>query len=456
VYAPHERRALAVELADAFLDGPWRATGLAERGAGRLDRWPEWMDGLAFAAAALGRVAPIGRRGELVAFIERFLDERPAGSESPFPPGIIRGLRPVAPRPPVRRDHDWPVAPIASVPALAERLELSLGQLAWLADARGLERTVPAERLRNYRYRWVPRRGGVPRLIEAPKARLKEIQRWVLHEILDRVPVHPAAHGFAPGRSVMTNASAHAGRRVVLGLDLRDFFASVFAGRVYGIFRGAGYGHAVAHTLTGLCTNVMPVAVWSATRRPLEPWLVQPHFWLGRALATPHLPQGAPTSPALANLAAFGLDRRLTGLGEAFDLHYTRYADDLTFSGRGLTPGANRALVAQVAAIAAAEGFRIHPDKTRLRTAAQRQVVTGVVVNQRLNVARDDYDRLRAVLHRLARDGRVDYDPGRSVDLEAHLRGRVAWVAALHPGRGEKLARLLDAVDWTALPGGDG
>lgn len=452
VYAPDERDALADELADAFLDGRWRPEDLAERGAGRLDRWPEWMDALAFAAAALGRVAPVERRVELVTFIERFLDERPAGGDPASPPQIIRWIRP-APRAlaAVHRDHGWPVAPIASVPELAELLELSLGQLAWLADVRGLERTVPAERLRNYRYRWTPRRSGLPRLIEAPKARLKEIQRRVLHEVLDRVPVHPAAHGFAPGRSVVTHATMHAGRRVVVGLDLRDFFASVSAGRVYGIFRSAGYGRAVAHALTGLCTNAAPASVWAAVRRPAEPWLVQPHFWLGRALATPHLPQGAPTSPALANLAAFALDRRLSGLGEAFALRYSRYADDLTFSGRGLSAGANRALVGQVAAIAAAEGFLVNPDKTRLRTAAQRQVVTGVVVNQRLNVPRDEYDRLRAVLHRLARHGQADYDPGRSVDLEAHLRGRVAWVAALHRGRGEKLARMLDGVDWTAV-----
>ncbi len=309
VYDTDVRFALAEELADAFLDGPWRAEALAERGSGSLDRWPDWMEALAFSAVAFDRVAPVDRRAELVRFIEAFLRGRSAGPGGDRPPQILRHLRP-------RRRvlaHDWPVVGIPSVASLAERLELSDGQLAWLADVRGWERTVDREQLRNYRYRWLPRRSGLPRLIEAPKARLKEIQRWVLHEILDHVPPHDAAHGFTRGRSVLTHAGMHTGQSVVLRLDLRDFFASVSAGRAYGLFRAVGYGHSVAHALTGLCTNTIPTMIWDTAERPTQPWLIQPHFWLGRQLATPHLPQGAPTSPALANLAAFGLDRRLTG-----------------------------------------------------------------------------------------------------------------------------------------------
>jgi hypothetical protein len=342
------------------------------------------------------------------------------------------------------------VARIGSVTELAERLELSDGQLAWLADVRGWERSVQQEELRNYRYRWVPRRSGRPRLIEAPKARLKEIQRWVLREILDQVPAHDAAHGFTAGRSVLTHAALHTGQAVVLGIDLRDFFASVSAGRVYGIFRMLGYAHGVAHALTGLSTNRIPTMVWNAAARPTQPHLIQPHFWLGRALAAPHLPQGAPTSPALANLAAFALDRRLRALGATLNLGYSRYADDLVFSGPRLTDRANRALMQITARIVREAGFRINEDKSRLRTAAQRQLVTGVVVNAHLNVTRGEYDRLKAILHRIAVDGPGSYAPDRPVDVHAHLRGRVAWVHALNPRRGEKLRRLLDAVDWTA------
>ena len=159
---------------------------------------------------------------------------------------------------------------------------------------------------RNYRYRWLPRRSGLPRLIEAPKARLKEIQRWVLHEILDHVPPHGAAHGFTRGRSVLTHAAVHTGQSVVLRLDLRDFFASVSAGRVYRLFRAVGYGHSVAHALTGLCANTIPMMIWNPAERPTQPWLIQPHFWLGdssRPLTYPRALQPHPRSPTSPRFA---------------------------------------------------------------------------------------------------------------------------------------------------------
>jgi RNA-directed DNA polymerase len=453
------RRLLAHELAEAFLAGRWRARDLARRGAGVLDRRPEWIESLAFTVEPLGRpVRDSDGHHSLIAHIEAFLADPPASLSEDAESTILAAPRPDERLPRRRRvlEHDWPIAAIGSVGELAERLELDAGQLAWLADMRGLERTVGSERLRNYRYRWLERRSGVPRLIEAPKLRLKEIQRWLLHEILDHVPPHEAAHGFTRGRSVLTHATLHTGQPGVLRLDLRDFFATIAAGRVYGIFRTIGYSEPVAHALTGLCTNVAAQMAWAALPASQDPDLVS-RSWLRRRLATPHLPQGAPTSPALANLAAFGLDRRLTGMAGAFGLTYSRYADDLTFSGSGLTGARSRAIAALAARIARDEGFAVNPAKSNLRTAARRQTVTGVVVNAHPNVARGEYDRLRATLHRAALHGpgavrlrggggNVDVD----VDVQAHLRGRVVWVTSLNPARGEKLARLFDAVDWSA------
>ena len=226
----------------------------------------------------------------------------------------------------------WPVPELATPADLAAFLDLHPGELAWLADVLGLERSVPAEKLRNYSYTWIPRASGLPRLLERPKPLLKESQRRVLRHILDLVPPHPDAQGFRRGHSVVTHARRHTGQKVVLGFDLEDFFASVSAGRVYGIFRGAGYPEEVAYRLTGLCTNVVPRAAWAAQPCRDERLLGSWHR-LGRRLAVPHLPQGAPTSPALANLAAFGLDRRLSALAASSGAVYSRYADDLTFSG---------------------------------------------------------------------------------------------------------------------------
>jgi RNA-directed DNA polymerase len=448
VYDAEERSAFASELTGAMLEGRWSEDGVAESGAGCLDRWPSWMSALALRVVTVHRAPPSDRPRDLENLIEAFLAERQARAGESGPPRIIR-LLPRTPALPQGRsptDRGWPIAEIDSVAALADRLELSGGQLAWLADVRGLERTVTQPKLRNYRYRSVPRRSGLPRVIELPKARLKEIQRWVLHEILDHVPPHDAAHGFTRGRSVVSHATLHTGQRAVLRLDLADFFASIAAGRVYGIFHTVGYTPAVAHLLTGLSTNAVPLDVWRSIPRTQDPRLVQPHFWLGRQLATPHLPQGAPTSPALANLAAFRLDRRLTGLATSVGLRYSRYADDLTFSGP--TRVGFRWFEETVAEIAREEGFSLNRRKSTLLAAGGRQSVCGVVVNVRPNVVRAEYDRLKAILHNAARDGPQSQNRSGVPDLEAHLRGRIAWVACLNPGRGEGLRRRFSEIDW--------
>ena len=451
MYEAHERAALAAELADAFLEtAPWKPTPVAESGAGSLDRWPRWMEALAIRVVAVYRAPPVERRRELVALIEEFLAEHSAWPGDSEPPRILRLLdrSTLGGYGRARLVHDWPLAAIDSVAGLADRLELSEGQLAWLADVRSLERTTSHERLRNYRYRAVPRRGGLPRIVEAPKARLKEIQRWILHEILNQVPVHDAAQGFTLGRSVATHARLHTGQATVLRLDLKDFFASVGAGRVFRIYRTLGYMPSVAHVLTGLSTNTIPLALWRAVPRTTDPGLVQPQFWLGRQLATPHLPQGAPTSPALANLAAFRLDRRLAGLAASMALRYSRYADDLTFSGAARLRRGRRQFEDLVAEIAREEGFAVNARKTALHGAGGRQSVCGVVVNVRPNVLRSEYDELKAILHNAARHGPAGQNRTGVADFEAHLRGRISWVASLNPARGEKLRRRFAEIRW--------
>jgi RNA-directed DNA polymerase len=452
VYDADQRLALAAELAEAFLTAPWKRDAVAESGAGRLDRWPGWMEALAIRVIAVYPAPPVERQPELLGVIESFLAEHAPWPGETGPPRILRLL--AAQRAARggygtwRLDHDWPIAEIDSIAVLAERLELSPGQLAWLADVRSLERSVAHEKLRNYRYRVVARRGGIPRVLEAPKARLKEIQRWILHEILVHVPPHEAAQGFTRGRSVVTHARRHSGQAVVLRLDLKDFFASISAGRVFGIFRTLGYNRSVAHVLTGLCTNTIAQAVWQAVPHTTDPALIQPRFWLGRALATPHLPQGAPTSPALANLAAFRLDRRLNGLATSATLAYSRYADDLTLSGSTQLGRRRSHLEALVAEIARGEGFAINERKTALHSAGGRQSVCGIVVNVRPNVLRSEYDELRAILHNAAAHGPSGQNRAGLADFEAHLRGRISWVASLNPARGEKLRRRFAEIDW--------
>ncbi|MFG1954872.1 reverse transcriptase family protein [Micromonospora sp. NPDC048830] len=310
----------------------------------------------------------------------------------------------------------------------------NIEHLDWYADRRGLNRRATDQRLHHYRYRWTDR----GRLIEAPKPRLRALQRRILAEVLGPIPVHSAAHGFVPGRSAHTFAAVHAGQPVVVRIDLLAFFTHIPATRVYGLLRTAGYPEPVAHALTGLCTPRTPHTVLRQAPDDL------PHRPARlTALRAGHLPQGAPTSPALANLCAYRLDRRLAGLADAFAVTYTRYADDLAFSG-GLTTRRTRDLITAVTAIVRDEGFRIHPDKTRVRGQADRQLLAGLVVNHRPAASRDEYDRLRAILHNATRTGLEAQNHAGHPAFAEHLTGRVAWIAHHHPTRAAKLARLLD------------
>jgi RNA-directed DNA polymerase len=157
---------------------------------------------------------------------------------------------------------------------------------------------------------------------------------------------------------------------------------------------------------------------------------------------------GVPTSPALANLAAFGLDRRLAGLAASMSLRYSRYAYDLTFSGPAQLRRRRRRVVELVDEIAREEGFAVNARKTALHSAGGRQSVCGVVVNVRPNVLRSEYHELKAILHNAARDGPDSQNRARLPDFQGHLRGRISWVASLNPSRGEKLRRRFDEISW--------
>jgi len=206
------------------------------------------------------------------------------------------------------------------------------------------------------------------------------------------------------GRSAVTNAGAHTCRLVIVRLDLEDFFASITARRVYGIFRTAGYPESVAYTLTALCSNVVPPAVAQAVAWPGTGADRASIPSATAARDSPPAPGRADT-PALANLAAFGLDRRLTGLARALGATYTRYADDITLSGDNRLLRTANPLRQTIAQIARDEGFAVNDRKSTLATRAGRQQVCGVVVNQRTNLARRDYDTLKATIHNAARHG---------------------------------------------------
>jgi RNA-directed DNA polymerase len=339
---------------------------------------------------------------------------------------------------------------LATLGALAEWLGLSIEQLDWLADEKRCHRRTTTTLLQHYHYAFVAKHSGPPRLIEAPKPRLKAVQRKILREILDAVPVHDCAHGFIAGRSCLGGAHIHAGEAVVAAFDLVQFFPSVGVARIHGIFRSLGYPWSVARVLTGLCSTTTPAAVFLSLPEP------QRHDGLTRALyAVPHLAQGAPTSPALANLAAWRLDRRLHGLARAAAANYTRYADDLAFSGDAVFTQDINCFRRNVETIVVDEGFALNAAKTRIMRRCSRQRVTGIVVNEHCNIGRAEFDALKAILHNCARHGPAGQNRAAVPDFRRHLDGRVAWVEQINLRRGEKLRRLFDAIMWPE-PGSSG
>jgi retron-type reverse transcriptase len=327
----------------------------------------------------------------------------------------------------------------------ANALGVTLPQLLWLADPTGRNLSQRDERLRTYRHRWVPKQRGGARLLEIPTPLLRRTQRRVLDLLLNHVTPHPATHGFRSGRSAVTNATEHCGRAVVIRFDLTDFFPSIPSARVYRLFRMLGYPDAIVRLLGGLTTTRLPRTGWDARPNPAPDGSDYPTW---ARLNARHLPQGAPTSPALANLIAFRLDRRLAGRATACGATYTRYADDLTFSGGEELRRSAQRLARHVTLIATEEGFSVNRGKTRVLGRGGRQTVTGVVVNVSPNVPRAEFDRLKAILTNCVRHGPAAQNRANVPNLRAHLTGRVAHVSAVNPTRGRKLWAILDRIAW--------
>jgi hypothetical protein len=346
---------------------------------------------------------------------------------------------------PVEAARRWDLPVIESTRGLAEWLSLSIEELEWFADLKGLGYKLLNPKLQHYSYRILPKRSGGFRLLESPKARLKELQRRILSGILNRIPVHPAAHGFVKGRSIVSFAALHAGKDVLLRLDLQDFFPAFPAARVQTLFRTLGYAEHVADLLGDICTNAAPRDVWNS--RPPE---IDPMQWYeARSLyARPHLPQGAPTSPALANLTAYRLDCRLTGLAKSAGAAYTRYADDLGFSGsEGFMRAAAR-FSSHAAAIALEEGFSVNDHKTRILRQGVRQQLAGIVVNRKVNPRRSDIERLEAILTNCIRSGPESQNRARCPDFRAHLEGRIGFIEMIDRVKGHRLKALFDDIHW--------
>ena len=303
---------------------------------------------------------------------------------------------------------------------LAEALELTIPQLRWLTYHREAANRV------HYRRFTILKRDGTERPIWAPLPLLKKAQRWILRNVVERLPTHGAVHGFVSHRSIRSNASIHRSSQIVLKIDLKNFFPTLSYRRVKGMFRKAGYREQIA-TLLGLLCTESPREIVEHEGKPVFV-----------ATGPRCLPQGAPTSPAITNAICLRLDQRLFGLAIKYGWRYTRYADDMTFSlplGHKGKPHL-ATMIGLVSRIVSEEGFRVHPDKTRIARKGGRQSVTGLIVNGTgtPRVPRKLRRQLRAAIHNLAA-GKPLHDG----ESPATLRGRAAFVAMTNPAEGQRL-----------------
>lgn len=193
----------------------------------------------------------------------------------------------------------------------------------------------------------IPKRNGGKRLITAPYPVLLNAQKWIYENILIKQPLHKNAKGFIKNTSIVDNAREHLNQEFLLKMDIKDFFPSIRINRIISIFRNLGYTKKISYYLAAICCRERV------------------------------LPQGAATSPVLSNIIAKRLDFRLTGLANKFQLNYTRYADDFTFSGNKFPVR----LIKYIEIIVNDEGFEINSDKTKLLNDKKQKIVTGISIS---------------------------------------------------------------------------
>lgn len=353
--------------------------------------------------------------------------------------GFSAGLTKGAPPDPTKlASHGLPV--LTTAKDVAHAMGITVPELRFLSYGR------KTSGVNHYVRFAIAKKTGGERVISAPMPRLKKAQRWLLDHVLAKPAITDVAHGFAPDRSIVTNARPHVKAAIVVNLDLRDFFPSLTFRRIKGLFEGLGYGEEVSTIFALLTTepDVVEVELDGITSYVAQ--------------GARKLPQGSPASPAITNLVCRRLDKRLEGMAAQLGYKYTRYADDLTFSADAADDANVGKLLRRTRWIVAQEGFTPHEKKTRIFRRGRRQEVTGVVVNDNPGVPRDVLKRFRALLFQLDKDGpegkRWGHRQGKAVLPSAV--GFASYVAMVDPERGKPLLAKARAIalrhGWKPTP----
>ena len=263
----------------------------------------------------------------------------------------------------------------------------------------------------------IPKKSGGFRIIDIPSERLKGIQRWILRNVLDNIAVHECCYGFQKGKSIYDNAKLHIGKECVLNMDLKDFFPSIKQKDVFEIFYNKGYTKKVSYYFAKLLTR------------------------------NGALPQGSPASPAISNIVANHLDKRLSALAEKYGSQYSRYADDITFSGKSNIKN----MIPIVTKIIKEEKFNVNDKKTRYAYYYQRQEVTGLIVNKKVSIPKDYLRELEKEIYFCKKYGVASHltkTNNHKSFYKEHLYGKAYFVNMVDKQLGQKIKEQLDSIMW--------
>ncbi len=301
---------------------------------------------------------------------------------------------------------------------LSDYLKIDLGQVSWLSYHREVSKVDHYNRFR------IPKRSGNERIISAPKNYLKDAQSWINTEILGKIEPEKEATAFRRNKNILDNAMPHSDQGTVVRVDLADFFPTITFPRIRGLFSSLGYNSGVSSVLALLCTD--------SDRREViyesEKWFV--------SQGPRKLPQGASTSPALSNLIARNLDRRIRGYLNYLEDEwvYTRYADDLVLSHPDKSVDVGR-LLTYLGRVIHDEGFKVNHKKTVIMRAPHRQMITGLVLNKNgPRVPKKYLKQVRAMLHNADKIIRNGKDP-QNLD---EIKGKMSFIKMIMPDFAKK------------------
>ena len=266
-----------------------------------------------------------------------------------------------------------------------------------------------------WKYKIKKHSGGI-RGINAPLPNLKQIQYWILENILNTRKVSPYAKAFVHGKKLKENVRFHRNRKIVIKFDVHDFFGSIHLDSVKMIFRSFGYINLVADLLAKLCC------------------------------LDDVLPQGTPTSPYLSNLFMMNFDAHIARYCKEHALYYTRYADDLTFSSDSIVDelGLQNVVKTELAAL----GLQLNNEKTKVMPRDTRQIVTGIVVNQKLQVDKDKRRKIRQEVFYIKKWGLESHLQKIGCSKKnylKHLLGEMTFMQSLTP-QNEKLKKDIEYI----------